>query len=106
MSMEVKLIVFSLLMLSVGCFMFYPINVSSILVISNKKFYVSPLSGLVHEEKQFCQEVESLCSDPSGSEGVLCQVLGCSVFLVVDFPDLSCATAMDSKLKRKGSYRY
>lgn len=85
--------------------MFYPINVSSIFVISKKQFYIPPLSGLGHEVRQFCQEVESLCSDHGGSEGVLCQVLGCFV-LLVDFPDLSCATAMESKLKRQGSFRY
>lgn len=80
--------------------MFYPINVSSILLIPNKQFYVPPLSGLGHEEKQFCQEVESLCSDHSGSEGVLFQVLGCSVLLVVEVPDLSSAPAVGSGLKR------
>lgn len=47
--------------------MFYPINVSSMLVIPNKQFYVPSLSSLGHEEMQFCQEVESLCSGHSGS---------------------------------------
>lgn len=86
--------------------MFYPINLSSVLVIPNKQFYVPPLSGLGHEENQFCQEVESLCSDHSGSEGVLHQILSCSVLLVIEFPDLSCATAVESGLKRQGSCRY
>lgn len=86
--------------------MLYPIKVSSILVVPNKQFYVPLLTGLGHEGKQFCQEVESLCSDYSGSECVLYQVLGCSVLLVVEFLDLSCAAAVESGLKRQGLCRY